>query len=319
MLKKSLNTLIIIFFSCFLIMFLLLMNTVNASVENLFNLTLLNSNYYSSSYDYNLVDEDYWNELGPENCSSFDQYYTATQTVASYIGYFDDVKNSDLITNSNYKGSNNCGVSNSLKSYISNYIPSFGESNFVIGDEPNHPSCGFQNYLEDYEKENLTCNLNWITITTVTQAAEVIDSGKPFIIYAVRTIGSTNHFAAGICFGYFFKTDNSEKKFLIHPLAGDMSQGDDIYTALLDSTYFFKGYYITNRFSSLDHHVQYTPIVGSPSSGHVKYCDICDHYLYIEGHNYMQIGLTRYRCLQCGYTTTNTGNDPIISSFEVGN
>ena len=45
------------------------------------------------------------------------------------------------------------------------------------------------------------------------------------------------------------------------------------------------------------------------------YKKIIKTFFPLEGHQYMQIGLSRYRCISCGYITNNTGQDPIISGI----
>ena len=145
-----------------------------ASNDAWFDLDMNINSYMTSNCIYETVDETYWTSLGYDNFSPFEFYNTPSQAVASYLGYLDDIKNSSVITNSLYKGANNIGVSNYLKSYLLNYLPGIPNDPYTIGTEPNHPSCGFDQYLIDNNKESLSCDMSWETVSTYLDAKDVI-------------------------------------------------------------------------------------------------------------------------------------------------
>lgn len=271
------------------------------------------------SIDVIYLDYTYWNQLLP-NCHEASSGYTVASATAMYLAYFDDCFNSNIIINSSHKGTNGVGSSSSLYSYMINQI---GSDDMVNSPTP---SDGFNTYFSD-NLVPICLNFHWTEISTEAGIRSAIDDGIPVIVYLYNQVGTA--YEACICFGYL-QLSEYYYVYAINPCFGRFVSynGESLYYPIVAFSYatitmnpysyfnnVYKAYYLDNINSYHQYHsYTYYQNSASPSIGHIAECTRCGHS-HLEGHQYMLVGLSRYRCISCGYITNNTGQEPIISGI----
>ncbi|MBQ7276882.1 MAG: hypothetical protein IJS58_06480 [Bacilli bacterium] len=253
--------------------------------------SMLEYTIYGSMEPYwSSIDDNFgYNVATPGTCVNL--------ATAMYLGYFDDIYNDNIITNSNYEPNDGIGTTEALHQYMITYGGTTGQ--------PNIFNTALTAYFSNLSPNVCFGNISFQTYIGYSNAANVLQS---YPCVGFFSDGETGH-----CVVTCGILEYNNEEFVLCHIGHHVNQP----IRFIPTSYFVECRRVVGLEYVTGHQYLYVMYPNNHSLGHIKNCVDCD-YSAFEAHNLISIGLNRYQCTKCGYTFRSNGPVHGIENIELG-